>query len=189
MVTGNTYRHPCITAKMAATDRPRDAAASTSASAPAGSSSSTGAGIDFKTVPGRLAALDEALTIIRGMFTQPKTTLRGKHYTVTDAMCLPKPVQTPHPPIMIGGTGKRVLLKLVARHADMWNASASAEDMRALVDVITRHAEVERRDPSTIEKTVMMAFCYGAKPEREQFVCQIVANMRQTTRRPRAARS
>jgi F420-dependent oxidoreductase-like protein len=181
MVTGNTYRHPCITAKMTTTlDHVSGGRFNLGIGAGWFELEHKSFGIDFKTVPGRLAALDESLRIIRGMLTQPKTTLHGKHYTVTDAMCLPAPVQKPHPPIMIGGTGKRVLLKLVARHADMWNASASAEDMRALIDVIARHADTERRDPETIEKTVMMAFCYDA-PAREQFMCQVIANMRQTT--------
>jgi F420-dependent oxidoreductase-like protein len=181
MVTGNTYRHPCITAKMTTTlDHVSGGRFNLGIGAGWFELEHRSFGIDFKTVPGRLAALDEALRIIRGMLTQPKTTLHGKHYTVTDAMCLPAPVQKPHPPIMIGGTGKRVLLRLVARHADMWNASASAEEMRALIDVIARHADTERRDPDTIEKTVMMAFCYDA-PAREQFMCQVVGNMRQTT--------
>jgi alkanesulfonate monooxygenase SsuD/methylene tetrahydromethanopterin reductase-like flavin-dependent oxidoreductase (luciferase family) len=88
---------------------------------------------------------------------------------------------------MIGGTGKRVLLKLVARHANMWNASAGAEVMRELVDTIARHAESIRRDPVEIEKTVMMPLCYRAPKPREDFVCGLIANMRQTT--PEAARA
>ena len=68
-------------------------------------------GIDFKTIPGRLQALDESLQIIKGMFEQEKMTLHGRHYNVTDAVCSPKPLQKPHPPIMIGGQGQRVLLK------------------------------------------------------------------------------
>jgi alkanesulfonate monooxygenase SsuD/methylene tetrahydromethanopterin reductase-like flavin-dependent oxidoreductase (luciferase family) len=115
------------------------------------------------------------------MFTEEKTTFRGKHYDVVDAMCLPRPVQQPHPPIMIGGTGQKVLLRLVARHADMWNASASAEKMRELIDVIRRHGDAVKRDPEAIEKTVMLPLCYRAGAEREQFVCQLVAGMRGTT--------
>ena len=90
-------------------------------------------GIDFKTVRGRLEALDEACRIIRGMWTQPKTTLHGTHYRVTDAMCVPGPLQRPHPPIMIGGLGRKVLLKLVATHADMWNAAEAPDTMREAV--------------------------------------------------------
>jgi alkanesulfonate monooxygenase SsuD/methylene tetrahydromethanopterin reductase-like flavin-dependent oxidoreductase (luciferase family) len=100
---------------------------------------------------------------------------------VTDAFGLPKPVQRPHPPIMIGGTGERVLLRIVAQYADMWNASASAERMKQLIDVIVRHGERVDRDPGRIEKTVLIPFCYRAAPEREQFILKIVAGMRQTT--------
>jgi alkanesulfonate monooxygenase SsuD/methylene tetrahydromethanopterin reductase-like flavin-dependent oxidoreductase (luciferase family) len=53
--------------------------------------------------------------------------------------------------------------------------------MRGYVDLITRHAEAVRRDPATIEKSVLIPLCYRAAPEREQFMCQLMANMRQTT--------
>jgi alkanesulfonate monooxygenase SsuD/methylene tetrahydromethanopterin reductase-like flavin-dependent oxidoreductase (luciferase family) len=115
------------------------------------------------------------------MFTEPKTTLHGKHYHVTDAIGLPKPVQKPHPPIMIGGTGEKVLLRIVARHADMWNASAGAERMRHLIGVIERHADKAKRDADRIEKTVMIPLAYNAPEPRQQFMCQLIANMRQTT--------
>ncbi len=182
LVCGNTYRHPCVTAKMAATlDHVSGGRLNLGIGAGWFELEHRSFGIDFKSIPARLQALEEALRIIRGMFTQPKTSLRGRHYTVTDAMCEPKPLQRPHPPIMIGGTGKRVLLKLVAKYADMWNASASAEAMRDYVDLIVRHAEAVGRDPATIEKTVMLPLCYRAAPEREAFMCQLIANMRQTT--------
>ena len=182
LVNGNTYRHPCITAKMAATlDHVSGGRLNLGIGAGWFELEHKSFGIDFKTVGGRVEALDEACQIIRGMFTQDKTTLHGKHYTVTDAMGLPKPVQQPHPPIMIGGTGKRKLLRIVAKHADMWNAAAPADDMRALIDVIARHGDDVGRDTSVIEKTIMLPLCYRAAPEREAFMCNLVASMRQTT--------
>jgi F420-dependent oxidoreductase-like protein len=182
LVNGNTYRHPCVTAKMAATlDHISGGRFNLGIGAGWFELEHQNFGIDFKTVPGRLAALDEACRIIKGMFTQPRTTVRGKHYTVVDAMGLPKPVQKPHPPIMIGGTGEKVLLKIVAKHADMWNASASAERMRRLIDIIKAHGDTVGRDTGGIEKTVMMPLCYKAAPEREQFVLQLMSNMRATT--------
>jgi F420-dependent oxidoreductase-like protein len=189
LVNGNTYRHPCVTAKMAATlDHVSGGRLNLGIGAGWFELEHTSFGIDFKSVPGRLQALEEALQIILGMFTQERTTLHGRHYTVTDAIGLPKPVQQPHPPIMIGGTGKRVLLRLVAQYADMWNATGSAEDMGALIDVIRRHGDAVKRDTdATVEKTVMMPLCYRSAPERERFVCQLIGNMQQTT--PEAARA
>jgi alkanesulfonate monooxygenase SsuD/methylene tetrahydromethanopterin reductase-like flavin-dependent oxidoreductase (luciferase family) len=143
-------------------------------------------GIDFKSVLGRLEALEESLQIIRGMFTQPRTTLHGAHYHVTDAIGLPKPRQEPHPPIMIGGTGRRVLLRIVARYADMWNAFASAETMTELIAVLRRHADAVGRDPDEIEKTVMLPLCYRGGREREEFTTAVVAGMQQAS--PEAAR-
>jgi F420-dependent oxidoreductase-like protein len=180
LVNGNTYRNPCVLAKMAATlDHISGGRLNLGIGAGWFELEHQAFGIDFKTVPERLQALDEACQIIKGMFTQDKTTLHGRHYKVTDAMCLPKPQQTPYPPIMIGGTGEKVLLKIVAKHADMWNASASAEKMAHYIEVIAQHGEKVGRDPSTIENTVMIPLCYKAAPEREQMVEQLMANLRQ----------
>jgi alkanesulfonate monooxygenase SsuD/methylene tetrahydromethanopterin reductase-like flavin-dependent oxidoreductase (luciferase family) len=63
----------------------------------------------------------------------------------------------------------------------MWNASADADEMRALIDVIGRHGDAIGRDPGEIEKTVMLPLAYGAAPERQQFVCNLIAGMRQTS--------
>jgi F420-dependent oxidoreductase-like protein len=182
LVGGNTYRHPAITAKMAATvDHISGGRLNLGIGAGWFELEHRSLGVDFKTVPRRLAALDEACQIIRGMLTQERTTVEGRHYTVRDAMGNPKPLQRPHPPILIGGTGERVLLKLVARHADMWNAAASAPRMRELIDLIRRHGDTVGRDTDQIEKTVLMPLCYRATAERRQFMCQLIAGMRQTT--------
>jgi len=187
LVNGNTYRHPAVTAKMAASlDHISGGRLNLGIGAGWFEKEHADFGIDFKTVPGRLQALNEACQILRGMFTQDRTTVHGKHYTVTDAMGLPKPLQRPYPPILIGGTGKKVLLKLVAKHADMWNAAAGAEQMREYIEIIERHGEALKRDTTAIEKTVMMPLCYKADAGREQFVCQLMAGMRQLS--PEAAR-
>ena len=183
MVNGNTYRNPCITAKMAATlDHVSGGRLNLGIGAGWFELEHRSFGIDFKTIPGRLQALDESLQIIKGMFTQEKTTLHGRHYDVTDAMCTPKPLQKPHPPIMIGGAGERVLLKLVAKHADMWNLpNASAERMAQLIGVINRHGDTVGRNTDEIEKSVMMALCYRAPKERETAMTQLIAAMGQST--------
>src|SRR5437899_10619261 len=141
LVSGNSYRHPCVTAKMTATlDHVSGGRLNLGIGAGWFELEHKSFGIEFKPTAARLQALDEACRIILGMLTQARTTVHGKHYTVTDAIGLPKAVQQPHPPLMIGGTGERVLLRLVARYADMWNASASAERTRALMDVTRRRA-------------------------------------------------
>jgi F420-dependent oxidoreductase-like protein len=181
LVNGNTYRNPCLTAKMAATlDHISGGRLNLGIGAGWFEPEHRAYGFDFKTVRGRLEALDESLRILRGLFTQERTTLHGKHYTVDDALALPKPVQKPYPPILIGGTGEKILLRIVAEHADMWNGMGSPERMRQLIDVIARHGEKVGRDTTAIEKTVAMMFCYRS-PEREPVMMQIVAGVAQTT--------
>ena len=182
LVNGNTYRHPCVTAKMAATlDHVSGGRLNFGIGAGWFELEHKAFGIDFKTVPERLRALDEACQIIKGMFTGDKTSVRGRHYVVTDALGMPKPVQQPHPPFMIGGTGEKVLLRIVAQYADMWNANGSAERLAGLIDVIRRHGDKLGRDTDRIEKTAMMPLAYRAAPERQDFVCRLIASMQQTT--------
>jgi F420-dependent oxidoreductase-like protein len=181
LVNGNTYRNPALTAKMAATlDHVSHGRFNLGIGAGWFEGEHTALGFDFKNVPKRLQALDEACQIIRGMFTQETTSLDGRHYKVVDAFGAPKPVQKPHPPIMIGGTGKKILLRIVAEHADMWNTSGPAELMAQKIDVIRRHGDTVRRDTTAIEMTVMMPLCYRNK-EREDFVQGLIAGMRGTT--------
>jgi F420-dependent oxidoreductase-like protein len=188
LVNGNTYRNPCITAKMAATlDQITGGRVNLGLGAGWFELEHRSFGIDFKTVGGRLQALDESCEIIKGMFTQDKMTLKGKHYTVTDAMCNPKPVQKPHPPLLIGGSGEKSLLKIVAKHADMWNMpNASAETMAQKIGVIRRHGDIVGRDTEQIENAAMISMCYRAPKEREEMMAGLVAMMSQQT--PQQAR-
>ena len=182
LVNGNTYRNPALTAKMAATlDCISGGRLNLGIGAGWFEAEHRSLGFDFKTVGGRLQALDEACQIIKGMFTQEKTTLHGKHYNVVDAICNPKPVQK-NLPLMIGGHGEKVLLKLVARHADMWNmTNTDATGMKRLIGVIERHGDTVGRDTDEIEKTLMLALCYNAPKPREETLSSIVAMMAQTT--------
>jgi len=187
LVNGNTYRHPCVTAKMAATlDHVSGGRLNLGIGAGWFELEHKAFGIDFMTVPERLRALDEACRIIKGMLTAERTTLHGKHYQVTDALGLPKPLQKPYPPIMIGGTGEKVLLRIVAEHADLWNTARHAGDMKHLIEVIDRHGERLGRDTSAIEKTVLLPLCYRASKEREAAVMGLIAQMENGT--PEVAR-
>ena len=177
MVNSNTYRNPCLTAKMAATlDHVSDGRVNLGLGAGWYELEHRSFGIDFKTLGGRLTALDEACQIIKGMFTQEKTSLNGKHYKVVAAVCNPKPIQKPHIPIMIGGRGEKRLLQIVARHADMWNTMfAPPAEMKRLIAVIERHGDRVGRNTDEIEKTLMLPLCYKAPKDREQMVLGTVA--------------
>ena len=182
LVNGNTYRNPCVLAKMAATlDHVTNGRLNLGIGAGWFELEHNAFGLDFKTVRGRLDALDEACRILKGMFTGEPFSLKGKHYTIDNARGLPVPVQKPHPPIMIGGSGEKILLRIVAEHADMWNTSGDADRLAHLVDVIRRHGDAVGRDTGQIEKTVMMPMCYGGGGEREKFMTQLIAGMQQCT--------
>jgi F420-dependent oxidoreductase-like protein len=177
MVNSNTYRNPCLTAKMAATlDHVSNGRLNLGLGAGWYELEHKSFGIDFKTLGGRLSALDEACQIIKGMFTQEKTSFDGKHYKVVDAVCNPKPIQKPHIPLMIGGRGEKRLLQIVAKYADMWNTMfANPAEMKRLIGVIERHGDRVGRNTDEIEKTLMLPLCYQATKEREQMVAGTVA--------------
>jgi len=89
--------------------------------------------------------------IIRGMWTQPKTTFHGKYYHVEEAICQPQP--QPRPPIMIGGSGRKLTLRVAAQYADWWNGGGSVEDLRATIEVLAGHCRAVGRDPASITIT------------------------------------
>jgi F420-dependent oxidoreductase-like protein len=112
----------------------------------------------------RISRLDEQLQIIRGLLTQPTTTVHGEHHQVVDALCEPKPLQSPLP-ILVGGKGDR-MLRLVARHADewnMWSTPASFAERSAALDAA---CEREGRDPSTIHRSTQMVVLPVADPAK-----------------------
>ncbi len=109
-------------------------------------------GYDFPGAAERIHQLEEAVQIIRGMFTQPKTTFDGKYYQIHEAICEPKP--DPLPPIMIGGSGRKLTLRVVAKHADWWNGvGVSPEEYAEASGVLAEHCAAVGRDPKSILKT------------------------------------
>jgi alkanesulfonate monooxygenase SsuD/methylene tetrahydromethanopterin reductase-like flavin-dependent oxidoreductase (luciferase family) len=109
-------------------------------------------GYDYPAPAVRIHQLEEAVQIIRGMFTQPKTTFHGKYYHVEDVICEPKPF--PPPPIMIGGSGRKLTLRVVARYADWWNSvGTSPEEMNAAIEALNGHCQAVGRDPASIVRT------------------------------------
>lgn len=116
-----TYRNPAILAKMAVTvDHISGGRLDFGIGAAWHEAEHRGYGIAFPSPGARVAMVDEALTVIRRLWTEDRVTFTGRFFTLQDALCEPKPVQSPHPPIVIGASQPKMLL-VVARHADEWN--------------------------------------------------------------------
>lgn len=125
----------------------------------------TAYGYAFPDIGTRLDMLDEAAQLIRRLLTEERTTYNGKHFQAVDASCLPRPVQS-RLPIWIGGLGEKRTLKLVADHADGWNAAyLSPEEFGRLNEVLNHWCEEEARDPKSIRRGVNVMFNLGVDEE------------------------
>src|SRR5205823_5712962 len=122
-------------------------------------------GFDFQDGPTRLRKLEEAVQIISSMWTSEETTFEGKYYQVSNAINQPAGVQSPHIPMMIGGGGEKVTLKLVARYADLCNLIGDPETVAHKLDILKKHCEDVGRDYDTIQRTVLMFASVGATDE------------------------
>jgi F420-dependent oxidoreductase-like protein len=101
----------------------------------------------------RIRQMEEAVRLILAMWTQPRTTFHGKYFHAEEAILEPKPVQIPHPPVMIAGGGEQLTLRAVARLADACNLGGDPDAVRHKLAVLRRHCDTVRRDYDTIEKT------------------------------------
>ncbi|HYI66421.1 MAG TPA: TIGR03560 family F420-dependent LLM class oxidoreductase [Candidatus Limnocylindrales bacterium] len=156
LVAGNTYRHPAVLAKMAAAlDIISDGRLEFGLGAGWHEPEHQMYGIPYGTTADRIRAMGEACQVVTMLWTQELSTFEGRYYSLTDARCEPKPVQRPRPPITIGGTGERLTLRIVARHADRWNFNGkSVDEFARLNAVLDEHCRVVGRDPSTIVRSV-----------------------------------
>jgi F420-dependent oxidoreductase-like protein len=110
-----------------------------------------GYGLDFPPLAQRLQQLDETAALLKQLWTQPQVTFHGRHYQTEAVFCEPKPVRQPHPPLLIGGGGERVLLRLAAQHADIWNNLAvNQPDLGVKVERLRQHCRALGRDPASI---------------------------------------
>ena len=154
LVTCVGYRNPALLAKMAATlDVLSGGRLIHGLGSGWFSAEYEGYGYDFPAVGVRLAQLDEALHVQKLLWTQDQPSFTGRHYRLQEAWCEPRPVQRPHPPILIGGSGEKVLLRLVARHAQMWNCPGEVEEIARKIEVLKAHCATEGTSADAIEKT------------------------------------
>jgi F420-dependent oxidoreductase-like protein len=112
-----------------------------------------GYGYEFLPARDRIAMLCETVEVVRSLWTEPDTTYTGKWFRLDGAQCDPKPLQQPHPPILIGGAGEQLTLRVVARLADRSNFGGNPEEFAHKCDVLRRHCDAVGRDYDEIEKT------------------------------------
>ncbi|MGZ5364530.1 MAG: LLM class flavin-dependent oxidoreductase [Mycobacterium sp.] len=122
----------------------------------------------------RVEMLDEALTVIRRLWTEDAVTFDGRHYRLRDALANPKPLQKPHPPIVIGGE-KPKMLRVIARHADEWNVPSHGDvaawaKTSALLDEAC--AEVGR-DPAEIRRSVQLFILPAKEGQLEEQLARL----------------
>ncbi len=154
MVACNTHRNPALLAKAAATlDVLSGGRLEFGIGAGAQETEHKAYGFSFPQPAARIAQLEEALEVIRRLWTYPKANYPGKTYTLKDAVCEPKPKQKPHPPIIVGGSGEKRTLKVAAKYADRfdWGFLPSIELYRHKLSILQRNCELIGRNFKEIE--------------------------------------
>lgn len=166
MVAGNTYRHPAVHAHMAAT-----------VDVISGGRLDFGVGAGWNEyehqsmdiplyAPGeRIRRLGEACELTRLLWTQDIADYEGRYYRLDQARLNPKPIQKPYPPFVIGGSGEQLTLRVVAEHANVWNASAGdVSELQHKMRVLHEHCAAVGRDPQEIEVSVQARINYDDIP-------------------------
>ena len=150
LVAGNTYRHPAVLAKMAATiDHITGGRIVLGVGAGWQVNEHEAYGIELLPPGRRLKQFAEACAIFHSLLHESRTTLSGEFYNLKDAPLEPRPIQTPLP-LLIGGSGEKVMLGIVARYADEWNGWGTPEVLRHKIEVLSEHCAAIGRDPSEI---------------------------------------
>lgn len=154
MVTCNGYRHPALVAKMASTmDVLSHGRLNLGIGAGWYEQEYRAYGYKYADGPERLRALREAVQVIQAMWTQEEAVFEGEYYQVRGAINQPKSVQQPHIPLLIGGSGEQVTLKLVAQYADACNVGGDPATVKQKLAVLKRHCERVGRDYEQIYRT------------------------------------
>ena len=154
MVGCNSYRQPAVLAKITSTvDVISGGRLDWGIGAGWYENEYRGYGFEFPKPKDRIGMLREAVEIVRSMWTEEETTFNGKYYKLSRANCDPKPLQSPHPPIWIGGGGEQLTLRVVARHADYSNFGGRPDEWARKREILKGHCAAVGRDEETIGKT------------------------------------
>ena len=157
LVTGVTYRAPGLLAKTVATlDVLSGGRGQLGIGAAWYQREHQGLGVEFPPTAERFERLEEALQVCFQMWSDDNGPFKGKYYELTETICEPRPISRPRPPVLIGGSGERKTLRLVAKYVDACNIFAGPTDQIAhKLDVLRRHCDNEERDYDRISKTML----------------------------------
>ena len=166
LVTGVTYRHPGLLAKTVATlDVLSGGRARLGIGAAWYEREHLGLGVPFPPVSERFGRLEETLQICLQMWSDEDGPYKGRYYELAETICEPRPLQAPHPPVLIGGMGERKTLRLVARYAQASNMFAMGpEQIAQKLDVLRAHCDAEGRDYDSVTKTILAYDPFGDTP-------------------------
>ncbi len=164
MVTGNTYRNPALLAKLAVTvDHLSGGRLEFGVGAAWAAIEHSMYGVEG--LDHRVGRLSESLRIIKSLWTEERTNFDGRYYKMTDAIANPKPIQKPHPPIWIGASGPSTI-RLVARHADVWNIGGGEPDrVSELIQILEEACTAIGRDTSEIRRSIQLRWDGGDAPK------------------------
>src|SRR6266571_7207194 len=158
IVTCNSYRNPSLVAKMLSTlDIISNGRVELGIGAGWYEQEYTAYGFDFPSNVSRIKQLDESLSIIKAMWKEKSTSFEGKYYSIKEAICNPKPIQKPKPIIMIGGSGEKYLLKVVAKHADRYNLFfGTTNEMKTKISLLKEYCNSIGRDYKEIQYSIVL---------------------------------
>ena len=173
LVSGNTYRHPAVLAKMATTvDQISGGRLEFGLGGAWHTFEHAAFAIPFHTTRERLERLDEAVQVIKLLWTKDRPKFQGRYYQLDGPPYNPPNVQQPHPPILIGGGGEKRTLRTVAKYADATNVSGTPEDVRHKYEVLEQHCKDVGRDFSQIRRTIQVPLFLNEDPAFQQRVIQ-----------------
>ena len=158
IVTCNSYRNPSLMAKVLSTlDKISNGRVELGIGAGWYEQEYTAYGFDFPSNVSRIKQLDESLSIIKAMWKEKSTSFEGKYYRIKEAICNPKPIQKPNPIIMIGGSGEKYLLKVVAKHADRYNLFfGTTNEMKTKISLLKEYCNSIGRDYKEIQYSIVL---------------------------------
>jgi len=184
MVSNNTFRHPAVLAKMATTvDHLSNGRLILGIGAGWFEHEHQAYGVAFPSVKDRTKALGESLEVITKLWAaEPTASFKGQYYTITDAPFMPKPVQKPHPPIMIGGIGEKRVLPLVAKYAQMWNIpNLEPEKIAEKGKILQEDCKKIGRNCAEIEWSYLTPLYIKTDPASANSLLETVAKLRNVT--------